>query len=248
MPPAAYRAYQPLGDLKPVAADVWIADGPEIRLCYGPLRMPFPTRMTVVRLSGGGVWVHSPIELDAKLAARVESLGRVAYLVAPNTIHYWWVRDWKERFPGAEVWSVPRLAARAQGRMPAYQALGPRAPQAWCDEIDQVTVEGSALMEAVFFHRPSATLIITDLIENFEDDRFESRFYRVLAHLGGVIDPDGRAPCDLRATFRRSRPQMRAAVERMIAWNPERVIIAHGRWYTSKGTDELKRAFRWVLG
>ena len=40
---------------------------------------------------------------------------------------------------------------------------------------------------------------------------------------------------------------LRAAVERMIAWNPERVILAHGRWFRSTGTDELRRVFRWVL-
>jgi hypothetical protein len=33
----------------------------------------------------------------------------------------------------------------------------------------------------------------------------------------------------------------------MIAWNPERVILAHGRWYERDGAQELRRAFRWVL-
>ena len=33
----------------------------------------------------------------------------------------------------------------------------------------------------------------------------------------------------------------------MIALDPERVIIAHGRWYDANGTEELKRAFRWLL-
>ena len=42
--------YEPLYTLKPVAPDVWIADGGWIRF-YG---LPFPTRMTVVRLACGG--------------------------------------------------------------------------------------------------------------------------------------------------------------------------------------------------
>jgi hypothetical protein len=33
----------------------------------------------------------------------------------------------------------------------------------------------------------------------------------------------------------------------MIAWNPEWVIVAHGRWYERHGAQELRRAFRWVL-
>jgi hypothetical protein len=33
----------------------------------------------------------------------------------------------------------------------------------------------------------------------------------------------------------------------MLAWQPERVMIAHGRWYDKDGAAELRRAFRWVL-
>jgi hypothetical protein len=40
---------------------------------------------------------------------------------------------------------------------------------------------------------------------------------------------------------------VRTAAERMIAWNPERVIMAHGRWYDGNAVAELRRAFRWVL-
>jgi hypothetical protein len=63
----------------------------------------------------------------------------------------------------------------------------------------------------------------------------------------GAADPDGKAPIDMRATFRRHRAQVRAAVETMIGWNPDRVLLAHGRWYDRDGTAELRRAFRWAL-
>ena len=59
-----YRTYDPLGVLKPVAENIWIVDGPEIRFRYALLRIPFPTRMTVVRLPDGGLWLHSPTPAD----------------------------------------------------------------------------------------------------------------------------------------------------------------------------------------
>jgi hypothetical protein len=40
---------------------------------------------------------------------------------------------------------------------------------------------------------------------------------------------------------------LRAALQTMIGWQPERIIIAHGRWYPKNGTAELQRAFRWLL-
>ena len=70
---------------------------------------------------------------------------------------------------------------------------------------------------------------------------------RWLTWLGGVQHPNGGMPRDMRLTFRNRRPQLRAAVERMIGWNPERIILAHGRWYDANGTAELRRAFDWLL-
>ena len=32
----------------------------------------------------------------------------------------------------------------------------------------------------------------------------------------------------------------------MLAWAPQRIIMAHGRWYPQDGVHELRRAFRWT--
>jgi hypothetical protein len=60
--------YPPLNTLKRVADDLWIVDGPVI--LFGPrlLRMNFPTRMTIVRLSGNRLLIHSPKPLTTTLA------------------------------------------------------------------------------------------------------------------------------------------------------------------------------------
>ncbi|MGH8762331.1 MAG: hypothetical protein ACREUR_03765, partial [Nitrosospira sp.] len=103
------------------------------------------------------------------------------------------------------------------------------------------------MTEVEFFHTASRALILTDFIENFESRKLNSFIARWLTRLGGVQDPDGQMPRDTRLTFSRQKPQLRAAVEKMIAWNPARVILAHGRWYERNGAAELRRAFRWML-
>ncbi|MGE0525399.1 MAG: DUF4336 domain-containing protein, partial [Variibacter sp.] len=67
--------YPPINTLKPVAEDVWIVDGPTIR--FGPrwLRMPFPTRMTIVRTGDGSLFIHSPTPLVPDLRTAVSALG-----------------------------------------------------------------------------------------------------------------------------------------------------------------------------
>ena len=243
----AFVPYAPLDTLKPVAEDVWIVDGPEIRMRWLGLKIPFPTRMTVVRLPDRSLWLHSPIAPDERVVEALAPLGRVAHIVAPNTLHYWHVPSWAAHFPEATVWLAPGLPAKAKRPLPAHRPLDAAPPAEWQGAFDQVVVIGDVLNEVDFFHRPSRTAILTDLIENFEPARVKSRFWRAIMRWSGAADPDGKAPADMRATFRRHRGAVRAAVETMLGWNPERVIIAHGRWYDSDGTAELRRAFRWVL-
>lgn len=247
MSAAAYLPYAPIGALKPIGPDIWIVDGPEIRFGVLGLKLPFPTRMTVVRLADGGLWLHSPTAPDETLIAAIESLGPVRFLIAPNNLHYWWIPAWAARFPAAEIHAIPGLERSAKRPLPPARILGAVAPAGWADSVDQVLIEGSMLTEADFFHRASRTLILTDLIENFEPSRFSSRFYRLLARLGGAADPDGKAPYDMRMSFLGRHRAVRAAVERMIAWGPEKIVLAHGRWYERDAIAELRRAFRWVL-
>ncbi len=238
--------YEPLDTLKPVAEGVWLIDGPAIRF-YG---LPFSTRATVIRLHNGDLWVHSPTRMTEPLRAELSALGPVRHLIAPNWIHYAYVSEWQAAFDGTVAWAAPGVAARAEKKGMALRFdhdLGTVANAPWAGQIDQMIVEGSKIhREAVFFHRASRTLILTDLIENFE--RAKVPWWMALfLPLVGVMDPDGKMPRDMRATFAGQHDRLRAAVEQMIAWNPARVILAHGRWYDGSAVDELRRAFRFVL-
>ncbi len=246
----AYQPYEPLNALKLVALDVWVVDGPEIRMDYLGFKIPFPTRMTIIRLPGGDLWVHSPTEPTPELFAAVAGLGPIMHLIAPNSIHYWWVADWHARFPEAKVSVAPGVlqrAARAKRLLPQHSKLSEEADPAWSGVIDQTLAPGGLLTEVDFFHRLSRTLILTDLIENFEPKRVSSPLLRFLMQAFGATDPDGKAPYDMRLSFWRHRKALRRAVRQMIDWHPERVILAHGRWYEKDGAAELRRAFRWIL-
>lgn len=245
-PMSSFVPYAPLNVPKPFGEGIWIVDGPEIRMDYGPASMPFPTRMTVVRLPGGRLWVHSPIAPDDALFAAIDRLGEVGWLVAPNSIHYWYVADWQVRYPAAQTLAVPGLAEKAKRDFRIDALLeGPAMPLP--DDIAGVLVPGTMVSEAVFFHRPSRTVILTDLIENFEPARVRSRLFRALVRLAGVAHPKGGTPVDMRLTFWPRRRAVRAAMAQILAWDCERVVMAHGLPYESGGAAELRRAFGWAL-
>lgn len=244
-----HATYAPINTLKPVADDLWIVDGPVLRFGMPWPKFPFSTRMTVIRLRGGDLFVHSPTPLTPALRAALERLGRVHAIVGPNRIHYWWIPEWHAAFPDAGIWLAPRIAEQARGRIDfAARALTASTGYPWDADIDTLPIPGSYMTEVEFFHRASRTLVLTDLIENFERERVGSWFLRLVALVGGVSAPHGGLPRELRLNFTwRHKAQFRAALKTMIAWNPERVIFAHGRWYESRGAEQLRRAFDWAL-
>ena len=53
--------------------NVWIVDGPSVR----DMGVMFTTRMTVVRLSNGSLWVESPVAVPFDTLKRITELGPV---------------------------------------------------------------------------------------------------------------------------------------------------------------------------
>jgi len=243
----AYVPYSPLYTLKAFAEDVWIVDGPEIDFRYVGVNLPFPTRMTIVRLAGGELWVHSPIAWSNDLGSAVAELGPVSYLIAPSTLHYWYLPDWQERFPQARSYGPPDLVEKARRPVSLDETLSQQPPTEWTGFFSQCLIRGSLLTEVDFFHHPSRTLILTDIVENFELSRVRGTVLRWLMKTFGAADPDGKAPFDMQLSFLGYHRNVREAAELMIKWAPERIVIAHGRCYEAQAVAELRRAFRWVL-
>src|SRR3569623_1637624 len=119
---AAAGLYEPINTLKPVARELWLVDGPIVRMA-APLgtSAPFPTRMTLARLPDGGLWCHSPIAPDDGRFDAVDALGPVRHLVSPNKLHYAHIAVWKQRYPQACAWASPGVRERAASQGIAVQ-------------------------------------------------------------------------------------------------------------------------------
>ena len=243
------KLYDPLYQLKSIAENIWIVDGPAIEMPFGVAKVPFSTRMTVVRLANGKLWCHSPIQPNQALLDSLDQLGEVTYLIGPNKLHYAYLQAWKDLYPQAQVWLAPGINQRARAQkmpLPRGQELTDQAPSSWSAELEQDLFKGSRFMqEAVFFHKASKTLILTDMIENIETHQMKTH-QRLLYKLGDNAYPNGKTPRDLRLTFIGKKKAARASFEILKNWEPEKIILAHGQCFLENGQEELKRAFKWV--
>jgi hypothetical protein len=243
--------YEPINTLKPVDERLWVVDGPIVRMAFPGGSMPFPTRMVVVRLANGDLFLWSPTEPDDGLRAEIDALGPVSHLVSPNKLHYAHIATWKRAYPEATAWASPGVRERAASQRldVSFDAdLGDLPEEAWQEDLDQLVFRGSRfIQEVVFFHRKTRTLALADLIENFEPEKMRGA-YQWLVRFAGAADPDGKAPIDLRLelTLLGGKDAARDSLDRMLAWKPKKVVMAHGRWYDRNGTEELRRAFRWL--
>lgn len=227
-----------VGDLplEPFAGgSVWVKRVP---LRFFGLQMG--TRMTVVRLGDGGLFVHSPTAADDRTRREVSELGPVRFIIAPNRLHHLWVAEWAAIFPDAALWGSPPLL-RKRNDVAWTGALGDGAEREWA--ADQALSQGyDWLSEVVFCHRASRTLIVADLLESTHAD--DGLLLRVLGRIGGNYERPTLTR-DQRLLVR-NRVAARSSVQRILSWDFDRIVLAHGRLIERDGRRVFREGMRWL--
>jgi len=225
------------------AKNVWIIDGPSVR----DMGFMFTTRMTVVKLSSGSLWVNSPVPVPFDTLKRVAELGPVRYLVAATPRHAWRLASWHTLFPEAQLW-VPRTTpfTLKKGHLAFTGILGDEPPQGWASDLDQLAFKGSPLIEEVlFFHKASHTVILDDLIQIHPIEKGRP-FRNALFKLEGVASPHGGVGLDIRLSFT-NRKLARQSLEKLLSWDFDKLVIAHGACVEKDAKPFVERAFRWLV-
>ncbi len=229
--------------MTPFGPELWLVDGPAVT---GAAGFRFPTRMAVVRLPAErGLWVWSPVALTEDLRRAVDALGPVRHLVAPNSLHHTFLGEWAARYPDARVHAAPGLTQEVAATA-IHSTLADEPDPAWAGALDQVIVRGSRLTtEAVFYHRDSATVLVTDLVQQIPKGWYRG-WRAVVARLDLMTASRPSVPRKFRmATTDRSTA--RADVARILEWPSDRLVMAHGAPIPSGGQEALRQAFEWLL-
>lgn len=228
--------------LREIANDIWSVDGSDVVFAGAAMH----TRMTVVRLDSGRLWVHSPIELTAAVRDVVNDLGGdVSALIAPNKFHHLFIGQWMEEFPHAHVYAESELKHKIPSLAIAEEITN-ASPELYGAEIDQVVFGGNRMFsEAVFFHKASRTLILTDLMINLRTENVKL-LPRLFLKFEGVVFPNGGIP-RLYRWFTRDKSQAREALAVITKWSPERLVFCHGEPFEDAAHDVIAREFSWLL-
>lgn len=160
--------------------DLYLAERPFFPRLPGLQGTDVGCKAVVVKLNDGTLWVHAPVGLDAPLRSALADLGPVAHVVTPNTEHQKFAPEWVREFPSAQSWACPTLREKKPGiwqhsleeLLDAPSGLtSQQPPSAWGGDIELCWVRDRIPLtpgipffnEVVFHHKPSKTLIVSDL-------------------------------------------------------------------------------------
>ena len=231
--------------LTSIADNLWTAQQP-LRF----VGLEVGTRMTIVRLSNGELILISPIDLDESHRSYLDALGTVQHIIAPNLFHHLFIGKVQTLYPNATVWGVDGLEEKRPDLK--LDALVDQ-PGSFSNELDYLPFIGFASIlpqgivqanETVFFHRPSRTLILTDTSYNF--DQTSSIVIQLAARvLGGY---NKLQPSLLEKLGTRDKTHVADSVRKVLAWDFDRVIPAHGSIVETDGKRAFRRGYEWFLG
>ncbi|MGM0557278.1 MAG: hypothetical protein ACQEVA_12920 [Myxococcota bacterium] len=191
-------------------------------------------RMTVLKLDGG-LLIHSPVDIDP---TEVEHLGDPRWVLAPNLLHHLYVGPWAEA--GLEAWAAPRLPEKRSDV--EFDAVVEEQSSPFGDEVELMPMRAFGMTnEVVVHHRPSRTLIVSDLVFNFT----KSASWLTRAAMWCLCGYPG-CQTTLLERFGMDRDTARREVEHLANWDFDRLIMAHGEVIETGGKSALLEAFGWA--
>ncbi len=216
-----------------------IAD--DILLISFPLRalgIDFRRNVTLLRLSDRRVVIHSTARFAERDLAAIRAFGEPTWLVDATLLHDTFAKEARAALPDL-AYLAPGGFTKAT-KIPTESLSRP--PSDWAGEIDVLRIDGLRTNEHALFHRPSRTLIVADLFFSFPGDmpqwpRFFARHIMRLPRLFGVS-------AFVRRLMIRDKQAFADSMNVLLAWDFERVIVAHWEPIQKDGKREVERALR----
>ena len=231
--------------LRQIDNNLWVAEQSQKFL-----GLEVGTRMTVIRRCDRSLILISPIAIDLDTAQQLATLGSLTYLVAPNLFHYLYIAQCQQMYPQAKTIAPPGLSSKQPDL--SIDKVFTQDSIEFGSELEYILLEGFqgfippkivTVNEVVFYHSGSKTLIITDSAFNF-DNTFPVVTQLAARALGSY---QTLKPTWLEKIAVRDKPKLKQSIERVLSWDFQRIIMAHGQIINSDAKQQLTAGYQWLL-
>ncbi|KAJ9610682.1 hypothetical protein H2200_005459 [Cladophialophora chaetospira] len=213
-------------------------------------------RSAAVKLHDNRVLVLNPIQLEKSVHDKLTAMGGV-HFVASDLGHHLYVKDYLDTWPDAKAIGVKGLEGKRKDvKWNFVYENAQRKPEdvfGFSEDVESVMFEGFITRAVAWYHRPSGTLIQSDLLMNLpcteqykpssSDTGPLSRGFATLAYPQSLFH---RALLYYAATTDYSL--MRRDAKKVAEWNVQRIVPCHGENIEGKKASEAwKSAYSWFL-
>ena len=198
-------------------------------------KMPLHRVMTVVRLASGELVVHNPIALSDPEMAKLDALGKVAFLVVPNGWHRQDLKAFHARYPAARVLAPAGARKKVAEVEPTVEELRDLGP-----DVALAPIDGTKRMEAVMTVRSGdrISVVLADAVFNMPHLTGVQGF--VLKHITGSSGGPKTSRI-ARVLMIKDKAAFAAHLERLATPDLARVIVAHHQVIDQDPAGTLKR-------
>lgn len=217
--------------MQALAENLWIMHFP-----MRALGMELGRTVTLIGLRSGELALHSTAPFTRADVEEISAIGQPDFLIEATLFHDTFAATARKMFPDA-MYLAPEGFSHLT-TVPTSSLATP--PDSWKGELEVLRLEGMPKIEEhVFFHRPSRTLIVADLIFNFGQDATTwTRF--LFRWLSGITDYPGMSR--LFRSMIRDREAFARSTQQMMRWDFDRVIVGHGDIIETNGKRAMVAA------
>ncbi|NET43579.1 DUF4336 domain-containing protein [Okeania sp. SIO2B3] len=231
--------------LRKIDCNIWVAEQP-----FRFLGLDIGIRMTVISLKNDELAVISPIKIDHKIIEQFKEIGNVKHIIAPNLFHHLFLSDFKNIYPQAQIYAVSGLKKKRPDISidkildDDEQYFGSKLEYFLFEGLNTFLLNGlSPLNEYVFFHGESKTLIVTDIVFNF-DESFPFTT-KLVSKILGVYKQ--LKPSFLERLGTKEKEKVRQSVQKILQRDFRRVIMAHGTIVEDDAKQKFKKGYECFL-
>jgi hypothetical protein len=195
--------------------------------------------MTVLRLGGDALLLHSPVSMTPERRAAIEQLGEVAPLSAPNTFHHRWIGEWAAAFPKARFHAPSALARE----MRIDRAHDKERDSDFAGVLDEQHFAGFRLHETALVHRASRSLVVADLAHNI--GRPQDGWTKFYTRMMGFYDRVALSRV-IRWTAFSDKGATRAGIDALLALPFDHMLVGHGEPVLDGAHASFEDVYAWL--
>lgn len=219
--------------------NIWFVRAP---LSLGGVQVT--TQMSIIKNGDDKILLISPVEISPALKEEILRLGQVCWIVAPNNFHHFYIQSALNAFPSAQL-LCPQGLGKKRKDLPAHNIIDVSDQAVWGEDLIALQIYHSGLVdEHVFLHKPSKTLVLTDLFMLFNEN---SNFVtKVICVLVGVSTRQVKMSRMMKLLYR-DKNLLRDSFQKILSWDFQRVHLAHSRNIEENARAQIQQAMSFLL-